>query len=102
MTSRASMTSTRRSRPPGWPEASVRSTAKTSSGVRAGSCPVAVIVPARYRARMTASPDQAKGARGAESAGPDWRTLHLWQIQPVRDMLAILGVVGIVYLGSLV
>lgn len=30
---------------------------------------------------------------------PDWRQLHLWQIQPVRDALIIAGVVGLVYLG---
>lgn len=30
---------------------------------------------------------------------PDWRTLHLWQIQPLRDALVIAAVVGLVLLG---
>jgi len=29
----------------------------------------------------------------------DWRSLHLWQVQGVRDVLAILAVFGILYLG---
>ena len=29
----------------------------------------------------------------------DWRQLRLWQIQPIRDALIILAVVGLVYLG---
>ncbi|MDX2131695.1 MAG: AI-2E family transporter [Planctomycetota bacterium] len=29
----------------------------------------------------------------------DWKNLHLWQIQPVRDGLVFAGVFGIVYLG---
>ncbi|MBI1190662.1 MAG: AI-2E family transporter [Tepidisphaera sp.] len=29
----------------------------------------------------------------------DWRTRHLWEIQPVRDGLVIAAVVGLVYLG---
>ncbi|MFA6046769.1 MAG: AI-2E family transporter [Phycisphaerales bacterium] len=36
------------------------------------------------------------------SAGPpvdDWRTRHLWEIQPVRDGLVVASVVGLVYLG---
>ncbi|MFO0861414.1 MAG: AI-2E family transporter [Phycisphaerales bacterium] len=31
----------------------------------------------------------------------DWKTLRLWQIQPVRDVLLVLMVVGIFYLGYL-
>ncbi|MBM4108221.1 MAG: AI-2E family transporter [Phycisphaerae bacterium] len=31
--------------------------------------------------------------------GTDWRSLHVWQIQPVRDALAILAVCGVLYLG---
>lgn len=38
-------------------------------------------------------------ARAGETAGPDWSRLRLWQIQPVRDALVILAVVGVVYLG---
>lgn len=29
----------------------------------------------------------------------DWRRLHLWQIQPLRDALVFAAVIGIVYLG---
>ncbi len=32
---------------------------------------------------------------------PDIRTLHLWQIQPVRDVLVIAAIIGIIYLGDL-
>jgi len=36
------------------------------------------------------------------SSGPlDWKTMRLWQIQPVRDVLLVLVIVGIVYLGYL-
>src|SRR5580765_3020270 len=30
----------------------------------------------------------------------DWRSLHLWQIQPVRDGLVIAVALGLVWLGS--
>lgn len=39
------------------------------------------------------------GRQGAGGSGSDWRSLHLWQIQPVRDLLVIAGVFGVVYLG---
>ncbi len=40
---------------------------------------------------------------GARSSGAiDWRKHHLWQIQPVRDVLVLLCFVGIVYLGYVV
>ncbi|MBX3380979.1 MAG: AI-2E family transporter [Phycisphaeraceae bacterium] len=29
----------------------------------------------------------------------DWKTMRLWQIQPVRDVLLVLVIVGLVYLG---
>lgn len=35
------------------------------------------------------------------SAPLDWKTMRLWQIQPVRDVLIVLLIVGIVYLGYL-
>ena len=35
----------------------------------------------------------------ARSDSPDWSQLHLWQIQPVRDILAVAAVVGILALG---
>ena len=31
----------------------------------------------------------------------DWRKLRLWEIQPIRDALLLLGVVGLVYVGYL-
>ncbi len=31
----------------------------------------------------------------------DWRTLHLWQIQPVRDGLIILAALGLLWLGKM-
>src|SRR5690606_25233438 len=31
----------------------------------------------------------------------DWRTLHLWQIQPVRDVLVLLPPFGLLWLGYL-
>lgn len=36
---------------------------------------------------------------GSKPPGPDWRRLHLWQIQPVRDAVVVLGVVGLFWLG---
>ena len=35
-------------------------------------------------------------------AGADWRSLHLWQIQPLRDLLVLAAVLGVLYLGYLV
>jgi predicted PurR-regulated permease PerM len=32
----------------------------------------------------------------------DWRKLHLWQIQPVRDVLILAGVAGLIYLGYVI
>src|SRR5262245_24303773 len=29
----------------------------------------------------------------------DWRRVHLWQIQPVRDLLMVAAAVGVVWLG---
>lgn len=48
------------------------------------------------------TPSSKKHAAGPAGAAdrPDIRTLHLWQIQPVRDILVIASVVGIIYLGS--
>ncbi len=33
------------------------------------------------------------------NTNPDWRTLHLWQIQPLRDTLVLLAVFGLLWLG---
>ena len=30
----------------------------------------------------------------------DWRTRHLWEIQPVRDGLVVASILGVLYLGS--
>jgi predicted PurR-regulated permease PerM len=35
-----------------------------------------------------------------EPPEPDWRSLHLWQIQPIRDGLVIAVAIGLVWLGS--
>jgi predicted PurR-regulated permease PerM len=36
----------------------------------------------------------------APSETEGWRSLHLWQIQPVRDGLVMAGIIGLIYLGS--
>lgn len=33
-------------------------------------------------------------------SGPAWRDVHLWQIQPVRDVVVVLGVLGLFWLGQ--
>lgn len=41
-------------------------------------------------------------SRTRESEGSEpgqWHSLHLWQFQPVRDVLVLAGLVGVVYLG---
>lgn len=44
--------------------------------------------------------EETTSGRGARPAAPiDWRRLHLWQIQPLRDTMVILCIVGLVYLG---
>lgn len=35
----------------------------------------------------------------ASQTNPDWSTLHLWQIQPLRDTLVLLAVFGLLWLG---
>jgi predicted PurR-regulated permease PerM len=47
----------------------------------------------------SANPPSPNGARSGSA--PDWRTLRLWQIQPVRDGLILLAVLGVLYLGKL-
>lgn len=43
------------------------------------------------------------GHAGATGESPavrnDWRRLHLWQIQPVRDLLLVAAIIGLVYIG---
>lgn len=38
-------------------------------------------------------------AQPASQSNPDWSTLHLWQIQPLRDALVLLAVFGLLWLG---
>lgn len=45
-------------------------------------------------------PDRGPDEAGAEPVRPVWLDRHLWQIQPVRDILAIFAVVGLFWLGS--
>ena len=46
------------------------------------------------------SPDAGTPASPAVGrARPDLRTLHLWQLQPVRDVLVIAAIAGTVYAG---
>jgi len=45
---------------------------------------------------QSSTPDPAPSEPGR---GIDWRRLHLWQIQPIRDVLMIAGVLGVLYLG---
>lgn len=35
-----------------------------------------------------------------EGSAREWWRLHLWQVQPVRDLLIIAGIVGLIYLGK--
>lgn len=45
---------------------------------------------------------RSPAAATAESTQPpDWRRVRLWQIQPVRDLLVVAFLVGLVYLGYL-
>ncbi len=51
---------------------------------------------------MADTPDQPNKASetiASNHAASDWQTRHLWQIQPVRDILLLASVVGILYLG---
>lgn len=49
------------------------------------------------------TPDPLPPHRSSRSASKlTWRELHLWQMQPVRDILLILVIIGVVYLGYLV
>ena len=49
-----------------------------------------------------AEPNNAERGSSARTPGIDWRRLHLWQIQPVRDVLVVLCLIGLVYLGHVV
>jgi predicted PurR-regulated permease PerM len=45
------------------------------------------------------SPTAGSPAAASQAARPTWTTLHLWQIQPVRDALLVLVLVGLVWAG---
>lgn len=47
------------------------------------------------------SPQQPTGqpANPAASSRPAWHALHLWQIQPLRDAMILLCILGVIYLG---
>lgn len=62
-------------------------------GTRAGPQPG----PARLAKPPQEPPDS--GPRGEGPKVPTWHSRHLWQIQPVRDVLILLGVFGLLYLG---
>ncbi len=49
----------------------------------------------RAASRATGS-DSTEGAAATET----WRDLHLWQIQPVRDVIVVVGVIALFWLGS--
>jgi len=44
-------------------------------------------------------PAPSKIDPGAPPASADWKHLHLWQMQPVRDVLVLAAVFGVLYLG---
>jgi len=45
-------------------------------------------------------PSSAADGEGEGEKELDWRKLHLWQIQPVRDVLVVLSVLGLFWLGQ--
>ncbi len=45
------------------------------------------------------SPPKRTNDPPSTGAPTDWRSQHLWQFQPVRDVLAVAGVLAILYLG---
>ena len=50
-------------------------------------------------AAASSRPTGAPSVPPVERDRPDLRTLHLWQLQPVRDLLVIAAVAGAVYAG---
>ncbi|MFG0274258.1 MAG: AI-2E family transporter, partial [Phycisphaerales bacterium] len=46
--------------------------------------------------------DDAKGSSTRRSGAAEWQSLHLWQIQPVRDVLLVLAIFGLLYFGYLI
>ena len=49
----------------------------------------------------TPGPEQSpKAPNGTPKPRGDWKSLHLWQIQGIRDVLVVLGVLGLLWLGQ--
>ncbi len=46
------------------------------------------------------TPDPATDTTAAEEKLPAWAALHLWQIQPIRDVLVVLVIIGLLLLGQ--
>ncbi len=43
---------------------------------------------------------KAKGGGGSEPRADRWLDRHLWQVQPVRDVLVVVGIFGLFWLGQ--
>lgn len=44
-------------------------------------------------------PDEAPPIAAQTAKAADWQRLHLWQIQPIRDLLVLAAVIGLVWVG---
>ena len=47
-----------------------------------------------------AEPIKETSSKAPSTQPIDWRKVHLWQIQPVRDGLVVAAIIGFVYLGK--
>lgn len=57
----------------------------------------------KKKAQGSRSANAAKAAKGGGSAAPRadrWLDRHLWQVQPVRDVLVVVGIFGLFWLGQ--
>ncbi len=52
-----------------------------------------------YHVRMADTPDTPTPTP-TPAPRRDWKTLHLWQIQGVRDVLVVLGILGLFWVGQ--
>lgn len=52
-----------------------------------------------YHPRMSKAPETNK-TPGPKTGKADWKSLHLWQIQGVRDVLVFLAVFGLLWVGQ--
>ncbi|MCC6425235.1 MAG: AI-2E family transporter [Phycisphaerales bacterium] len=46
------------------------------------------------------TPTPSTTAKSPSTQPIDWRNVHLWQIQPIRDGLVVAGIIGLIYLGK--